>query len=136
MLLKDGRPKIMDFGITKLITSDTTQTAAMLGTPSYMSPEQIELEKVDGRSDLFSVGSMFYELLCGQRPFRGPNITAILKKITTEDPPSLREVNPHIDPKLAAIVTRLLAKDPHDRYQSGAEVVAILKSLLEDPSIW
>ncbi len=108
----------------------------MMGTPSYMSPEQVDLEKVDGRSDLFSVGAMFYEMLCGQRPFTGPNITAILRKITTEDPIPLEQVNPRIHPKLAAVVMRLLAKEPADRYQSGAEVVAVLKSLIEDPSIW
>jgi CHASE2 domain-containing sensor protein/tRNA A-37 threonylcarbamoyl transferase component Bud32 len=136
MLPKDGRPKIMDFGITKMITSDATQTAAMLGTPSYMSPEQIDLEKVDGRSDLFSVGAMFYELLGGQRPFTGPNITAILKKITTEDPPPLVSINPQIHPKLAAVVSRLMAKSPEDRFQSGGEVVSVLKSLLEESSIW
>ena len=136
MLPKDGPPKIMDFGITKMVTADATQTAAMIGTPSYMSPEQIDLEKVDGRSDLFSVGAMFYELLCGQRPFTGVNITAILKKIGTEDPPPLNEINPQIHPKLEAVVARLLAKDPEDRFQSGGEVVSVLKSLLEDPSIW
>ena len=136
MLLKDGRPKIMDFGITKMISSDATQTAAMLGTPSYMSPEQVDLEKVDGRSDLFSLGAMFYEMLCGQRPFTGPNITAILRKITTEDPTPLEQVNPKIHPTLAAVVMKLLAKEPDDRYQSGAEVVADLKRLLADPSIW
>ena len=136
MLLEDGKPKIMDFGITKMISSDATQTAAMRGTPSYMSPEQIDLEMVDGRSDLFSVGVMFYEMLCGQRPFTGPNITAILKKITTEDPTPLEQVNPGIHPTLAAVVMRLLAKEPGDRYQSGAEVVSVLKGLIEDPSIW
>jgi len=136
MLLQDGRPKIMDFGITKLISSDATQTAAMMGTPSYMSPEQIDLEKVDGRSDLFSVGAMFYELLSGQRPFTGPTITAILKKIGTEDPTPLREINPRIHPKLEAVVVRLLAKNPDDRFQTGADVVAVLKSLLADPSVW
>ena len=136
MLPKDGRPKIMDFGITKMITSDATQTAAIMGTPSYMSPEQVDLEKVDGRSDLFSLGAMFYELLCGQRPFTGPNITAILKKITTEDPPPLSKINPQIHPKLEAVVSRLMAKSPEDRFQRGGEVVSVLKSLLEDPSIW
>ena len=136
MLLEDGKPKIMDFGITKMISSDATQTAAMMGTPSYMSPEQIDLEKVDGRSDLFSLGAMFYEMLCGQRPFTGPNITAILKKITTEDPTPLEQVNPKIHPTLAAVVMKLLAKEPDDRYQSGGEVVSVLKSLLGDPSIW
>jgi serine/threonine-protein kinase len=136
MLLQDGRPKIMDFGITRMISSDATQTAAMMGTPSYMSPEQIDLEKVDGRSDLFSVGAMFYELLSGQRPFTGPNITAILKKIGTEDPTPLREINPRVHPKLEAVVVRLLAKNPDDRFQTGADVVAVLKSLLADPSIW
>jgi serine/threonine protein kinase len=101
-----------------------------------MSPEQVDLEKVDGRSDLFSVGAMFYELLCGQRPFTGPNITAILKKITTEDPPPLSSINPQIHPKLEAVVSRLMAKSPGDRFQSGGDVVSVLKSLLEDPSIW
>ena len=136
MLLKDGRPKIMDFGITRAISSDTTQTAAILGTPSYMSPEQIDLETVDGRSDLFSVGAMFYELLCGQRPFTGPNITAIFKKIATEPPPPLQGLNPTVHPKLEAVVVRLLAKDPDDRFQTGGDVVGVLKSLLGDPSIW
>jgi serine/threonine protein kinase len=136
MLLEDGKPKIMDFGITKMISSDATQTAAMLGTPSYMSPEQIDLEKVDGRSDLFSVGAMFYEMLCGKRPFTGPIITAILRKITTEDPIPLEQVNPRIHPMLAAVVMRLLAKEPNDRYHSGGEVVSVLKSLLGDPSLW
>lgn len=136
MLLADGKPKIMDFGITKMISSDATQTAAMMGTPSYMSPEQVDLEKVDGRSDLFSVGAMFYEMLCGQRPFTGPNITAILRKITTEDPIPVEQINSGIHPKLAAVVMRLLTKAPDDRYQNGGEVVAELKRLLADPSIW
>ena len=91
---------------------------------------------MDGRSDLFSLGAMFYEMLCGQRPFTGPNITAILRKISTEDPTPLEQVNPKIHPTLAAVVMKLLAKEPDDRYQSGGEVVSVLKSLLGDPSIW
>ncbi|NIQ87751.1 MAG: hypothetical protein GWN93_01085 [Deltaproteobacteria bacterium] len=70
------------------------------------------------------------------RPFTGPNITAILRKITSEDPIPLEQVNPKIYPKLAAVVMRLLAKEPDDRYQTGGEVVSALKSLIEDPSIW
>jgi tRNA A-37 threonylcarbamoyl transferase component Bud32 len=136
MLPKDGRPKIMDFGITKIVTSDATQTAAMLGTPGYMSPEQVHLENVDARSDLFSIGAMFYELFCGRRPFTGPNITSILKKIATEDPPPLTEINPRIHPKLEAVVWKLLAKEPKNRFQSGGEVVSVLRKLLEEPSIW
>ncbi len=136
MLLPDGRPKIMDFGITKNISTDVTQTAAMLGTPSYMSPEQIDLEKVDGRSDLFSTGAVFYELLSGQRPFTAANITALLKKIGTEDPTPLQDINPRVHPQLTKVVSRLLAKNPDNRYQRGAEVVTDLKRLLADPSLW
>jgi serine/threonine-protein kinase len=136
MLLKEGRPKIMDFGITKMLTSDATQTAGMLGTPSYMSPEQIDGDEVDGRSDLFCVGIVFYELIAGQRPFTGPSVASILNQILKADPDPLQTISPEVHPKLVALVNKLLAKDRSERYQSGAEVLVDLDLLLDEPSVW
>ncbi len=81
MLLKDGTVKIADFGIARITTSSATQTGTVLGTPSYMSPEQVAGQKVDGRSDLFSLGVAMYELLCGQKPFSGDSIAALMYAI-------------------------------------------------------
>ena len=136
MLLKNGRPKIMDFGITKLLSTDATQTAGMLGTPSYMSPEQIDCDEVDGRSDLFCVGITFYELLSGQRPFIGTSVGAILNQIIKADPEPLQIIRPEVHPELIAIVNMLLAKDRNQRYQSGKEVLTDLRRLLAEPSVW
>src|SRR4029450_402510 len=96
MILPGDRVKVTDFGIAKLTDSaeHLTVTGSLLGTPSYMSPEQARGGKIDGRSDLFSVGCILYEMGGGRRAFRGESITALLFKIITEEPPSLRELGP------------------------------------------
>jgi serine/threonine-protein kinase len=122
MLETGGVAKIMDFGIAKH-TGGLTSTGQVLGTPNYMSPEQVKGEVLDGRSDLFSFGVVLYEMLTGEKPFNGDQVTTIIYKIVHEDPPSPREVDVSIHPVLSAIIGKALAKPREARYQSGAELV-------------
>jgi serine/threonine protein kinase len=123
--------KVADFGIAKVTDSvdHLTATGSLLGTPSYMSPEQAKGAAVDGRSDLFSVGCVLYEMLAGQKAFRGDSITALLFKIITEEPQPLRELDPTVSDEMIGIVTRALAKSPDARYQSGRELADALLAL-------
>ncbi len=119
--------KIMDFGIAKS-GGGMTRTGQVLGTPSYMSPEQVVGKPLDGRSDLFSVGVMLYEMLVGEKPFEGQSVTTIMYKIVNEQPVPPRELDATVHPGLSAVVTKALAKIPDERYQSGAELVADLQN--------
>lgn len=122
MLLKDGVVKIADFGIARISTSSATQTGTVLGTPSYMSPEQVSGAKVDGRSDLFSLGSSMYELLSGQKPFQGESIAALMYAITSRPPQLVTQIDPSIPQCCAYITHRLITKDLSKRYQTAHEV--------------
>ncbi len=130
MLLKDGSVKIADFGIARISTSSATQTGTVLGTPSYMSPEQVAGQKVDGRSDLFSLGVAMYELLSGQKPFTGDSIAALMYAIANKPPVLITQVDPNIPQCCAYIAHRLMTKDLTKRYQSGREVVEHIKMCL------
>ena len=121
MLGADGTAKIMDFGIAKSGTSMTT-AGQVLGTPTYMSPEQVRGRNLDGRSDLFSFGVCLYEMVTGEKPFTGQNITTIIYKIMNEEPIPPRELDVSIHPGISAIITRCLAKNVDERYQTGAEL--------------
>jgi serine/threonine protein kinase len=124
MIEAGDRVKVADFGIAKVTDSvdHLTATGSLLGTPSYMSPEQAQGRKVDGRSDLFSLGCIVYEMVAGQKAFRGDNLTAIMFKIITEEPPSLRELDPTVSDEMIRIIGKALAKAPETRYQSGREL--------------
>ena len=139
-LLDDGTAKIMDFGIAKLGGTQLTKAGMMVGTVHYMSPEQVRGQPLDGRSDVFSVGVILYELLSGQRPFRGEGTTQVLYKIVHEDPPPLDlTALGEAGPELAAIVTRALAKEPGERYTASelgralGEALADLRRVEEAP---
>ncbi|MBF0285790.1 MAG: CHASE2 domain-containing protein [Magnetococcales bacterium] len=126
--------KITDFGIARITDGGTkTKTGVVLGTPYYMSPEQVSGQRVDGRSDLFSLGVMFYQMLTGQLPFRANDMATLLFQITREPHPDIRTVNPRIPPCIAAVIHKALIKDPAQRYQRGAqlarELVACAQSL-------
>ncbi len=121
MITGDGTVKIMDFGIAKA-GGGVTNTGQVLGTPNYMSPEQVKGKPLDGRSDLFSVGVMLYEMLTGEKPFTGQNVTTIIYKIVNETPIPPRELDVSVHPGLSSVVTKALAKAPDERYQSGAEL--------------
>jgi eukaryotic-like serine/threonine-protein kinase len=127
LLPGDGRVKMTDFGISRLDTSALTQTGSVIGTPSYMSPEQCRGEPVDARSDLFSAGIVLYELLAGARPFTGRNMTEIALQVINQPPADIRLTAPELAPPLVAVVERALAKRPEDRFASAAEMAAALR---------
>jgi eukaryotic-like serine/threonine-protein kinase len=131
MLTADDVVKITDFGTAKILQFGTAQTAHVMGTPSYMSPEQVKGKPVDGRSDIFSLGVILYELTTGEKPFPGQNITTVIYKIINEEPIPPRSLDSTIHPGLSAVITRALAKDPAARYQSCHELLTALKNYHE-----
>ncbi len=128
LITEDLKAKIADFGIAKISLSKFTQTGMIMGTPSYMSPEQAMGKELDGRSDLFSLGVIFYEMLTGERPFTGTNPTTIIYKILHENPVPPRELNVTLHPGLDFIVRKMLEKDPSQRYQTCADFIQDLKN--------
>ena len=126
MLLEDGRIKVADFGIARVIDASQTATGVVLGTPSYMSPEQIAGKTVDGRSDLFSLGVVLFQLLTGSKPFKGDNINAILYAVTHNDYTRPSEIVPNLPPCIERIIQKLLAKGVTKRFQSAAQLARAL----------
>ncbi|HKQ96628.1 MAG TPA: serine/threonine-protein kinase, partial [Candidatus Polarisedimenticolia bacterium] len=127
MRLKDGTLKITDFGLAKNPSANLTQSGVLLGTPSYMSPEQIQGHDLDGRSDLFSLGVVLYELLTGVRPFDADSISTIIYRVMYEDPRPPAAHNPALPGEVNLVLERLLAKDKNRRHASGAALVADLR---------
>jgi eukaryotic-like serine/threonine-protein kinase len=133
MLTPNGGVKVMDFGIARAVadTSATmTQTAAVIGTAQYLSPEQARGETVDARSDLYSTGCLLYELLAGRPPFVGDSPVSVAYQHVREAPVPPSQLDPEITPEIDAVVLKALAKDPDDRYQSAAEMRADITRLL------
>jgi eukaryotic-like serine/threonine-protein kinase len=129
MLTADDTVKITDFGTAKILQFGCTQqTSHVMGTPSYMSPEQVKGRAVDGRSDIFSLGVMLYEMVTGEKPFPGQNITTVIYKIVNEDPVPPRQIDPSIHPGISAVVMKALAKEPEQRYQSCREMLEDLRN--------
>jgi serine/threonine-protein kinase len=129
MLTGDDVVKVTDFGTAKILQFGTVQqTAHVMGTPSYMSPEQVKGKVVDGRSDIFSLGVMLYEMVTGEKPFPGQNITTVIYKIVNEEPVPPRQIDPSIHPGLSTVTLKALAKDPDVRYQSCRELMEDLKN--------
>jgi eukaryotic-like serine/threonine-protein kinase len=122
--------KVTDFGIARITDSSKTKTGMVLGTPSYMSPEQLAGKKIDGRSDLFSLGVTLYQLACGRLPFDGESMAQLMFRIATEPHPDIRDVRPDIPECLAVIIDRALIKDADKRYQTGAEMAGDLRDCL------
>lgn len=132
MLTTDGIVKIMDFGIAKMATSSKTQTNIVMGTPTYMSPEQIAGKKVDGRSDIFSLAVVMFELLTGRPPFTADNVSALLFAIAHTPHLSAKAIRPDLSPTLKNILDRALHKDPVHRYCRAGEFAMELRSCLEE----
>ncbi len=133
LILHEGeRVKVTDFGIAKLVDAEMTQSGTLLGTPSYMSPEQAMGEKLDGRSDIFSLGVCAFEMLSGEQPFPGTNVTSILYKLVHVDPiePANLEMNGLVPQKWHEVFGRVLAKKPDDRYQTASAFVQDLEYCL------
>jgi len=131
MKLRNGEIKVADFGIARVMASSKTQTGVIMGTPSYMSPEQIAGKKVDGMSDLFSLGVVFFELLTGEKPFAGDSITTLIYNITSTPPQPLRALLPDVPEGFETIILKLLDKDKTMRYQQGKELFNDLHELMK-----
>jgi serine/threonine-protein kinase len=125
--LEGDNPKVADFGIARVTDSSKTKTGMVLGTPSYMSPEQLSGKKVDGRSDLFSLAVSIYQMLSGRLPFVGDSMAQLMFKIANEEPADIRTLNPAIPEGLADVLKRAMAKDADERFQTGEELAAALR---------
>jgi serine/threonine protein kinase len=141
MLTTAGEPKLLDFGIAKMLptldglsaddtTTSLTRPHALVGTPAYMSPEQIQERPLDGRSDLFALGCILYECLTGRRAFEGTHTFELLDQIAHAHPPAPSSIRRELDERHDELCRRLLAKEPADRFQSAEELVGALRVLL------
>lgn len=131
MLTTDHVVKVMDFGIATMASSARTKTETVLGTPTYMSPEQIAGKKVDGRSDVYSLGVVMFELLTGHPPFKAENLSALLYAITHTPPLRLSAVRADLPPLIQDVLTCALQKDPVRRYRTGGEFAQALRTIVE-----
>src|SRR3954464_7167465 len=136
MIDAQGRTKLTDFGVARVQDSDKTsvertQAGTMVGTPAYMSPEQITGGTIDKRADIFSAGIILYQFLTGEKPFTGSGAWTIAKKIIQEEPPLPSSINTSVTPLFDAVVNKALAKDPNQRYASARELGMGLKRALE-----
>jgi len=134
MILKSGKIKVTDFGIARITDQSKTATGTVLGTPSYMSPEQLAGKKVDGRSDVFSLGVCLYELLTGEKPFTGDSVATLVTSIVNTPHRPLQQLDAKIPAALAEVVDRALQKDPEKRYQRAKEMADALRKSLTEPA--
>jgi serine/threonine-protein kinase len=131
MITRDRSVKVTDFGIAKMASSSKTQTDVVLGTPTYMSPEQIAGKKVDGRSDVFSLGVVLFELLTGQPPFTADNLSALLFAIAQHPHPDLQSLRQDLPPMFQEIINRALQKELPQRYRRAGELAQDLRACLQ-----
>jgi serine/threonine-protein kinase len=130
MLMKKDQVRVADFGIARVISSSKTHTGVIFGTPRYMSPEQVAGKKVDGRSDLFSLGVVFYEMLTGKQPFTGDSMSALLYAVSNSEYVPLEEIAPKTPAGCCQIIERMLAKGVSKRYQSATQVIKDIQACL------
>ena len=128
--LESDTVKVTDFGIARLTDSSKTKTGMVLGTPSYMSPEQLAGKKIDGRSDLFSLAVSLYQMLCGKLPFEGDSMGRLMYKISSEPPTDILSINPSVPAGIVAFLDRAFDKEPDNRYQTGEEFASGLRNSL------
>jgi eukaryotic-like serine/threonine-protein kinase len=124
--------KVADFGIARITDSSKTKTGMVLGTPSYMSPEQLSGKKVDGLSDLFSLAVSLYQMACGKLPFEGDSMAQLMFRIANEPAPDILKYNPSLPPALVAFLDKAMAKEAGDRYAGGEEFAAALRATLSN----
>jgi serine/threonine-protein kinase len=130
---RDGRVRVADFGIARAGGSEITRTGSVMGTAQYLSPEQAQGMEVTGTADIYAIGVILFEMLCGRVPFEGESAVAIAMKQVGEEPPRPSSINPKVSPALDAVVLKALAKDPAARYRSAAEMAAALDGAMAHP---
>jgi serine/threonine protein kinase len=136
MIHEDGQAKITDFGVAKIMSQQMTQSGGMMGTPNYMSPEQVQGHAVDGRADQFSLAVIAYEILTGEKPFVGDYLPTLLYKIVREDPVGPQRLNPALGPQVEAVLRKALSKAPEERYGSCTEFINALAFGLGNSKGW
>jgi serine/threonine protein kinase len=136
MIHEDGVPKITDFGVAKIVSQQMTQSGTMMGTPSYMSPEQVQGGNVDGHADQFALAVIAYEVLTGEKPFAAEYLPSLLYKICREDPVPPQRLNTTLGPAVETVLKRALAKDPADRYPNCSNFVDDLEKALSAKTTW
>jgi serine/threonine-protein kinase len=129
-LAETSEVKVTDFGIARITSSSRTKDGIIIGTPFYMSPEQVAGKKVDGRSDIFSLGIVLFELLTGHKPFKAGDMTALMYQITSEKHPSARDLNSKVPPVVQKIIDKALEKDPEKRYHEAGKMAEHLKLVI------
>ena len=129
MKLNDGRIKVTDFGIARITSQSKTATGTVMGTPSYMAPEQLAGKKVDGRADLFSLGVMLYEMLTGEKPFTGESMATLMFRIANEPHPPILNIRHDLPAEIQAVIDKALEKDPDKRYARGSEMARDLRNI-------
>ncbi len=134
MLMPQGQPVLTDFGVAKIIGGQRhTATGAVIGTPAYMSPEQVRGQPLDGRADIYSLGIVLYEMAAGRPPFEGDSAMTVMLKQVNEPVPDIRQTVPDAPPGLVDIIDKALAKNPALRFQSAAELATALRAVAKDP---
>lgn len=129
LLTSEGQAKIADFGVARPLHSSLTNTRSLVGTPNYMSPEQVKTTPVSPRSDLFSAGVVMYEMLTGMKPFGAPELSGILYNVVNHAPARVNDANPSVPEAVTRIVNRLLEKRPEDRYRAAEDALAELEAV-------
>jgi serine/threonine protein kinase len=127
IILKDGTVKVTDFGIARIDSTSMTAHGSVVGTPSYMSPEQFTGGEIDRRSDIFSTGVVLFELLTGQKPFPGKSATEVMYRLLNHQPPAVTTLNPTLPIAMNAVVLKALSREPADRFATAAEFKAMLQ---------
>lgn len=125
---RNGQVKIMDFGLARISTSDMTRAGLILGTPNYMSPEQVKGAKATARSDVFALGAVFYELMTGRKSFDADSMVGVLYQVMQGEPEPIETVRPELSPGLCQVIRTAMAKDPAQRYANAAEMREALRS--------
>jgi serine/threonine-protein kinase len=131
MALADYKVKVMDFGIARVDSSSMTRTGIAMGTPNYISPEQLSGKQVDRRTDIFSLGVVMYEMLVQRRPFRGENLTSLIYNIVNNDPEPPSSIDPSIPSLFDRVIGKALAKNPDARYQTAGEISVAISDFIE-----
>ncbi len=127
--LPTGAVKVTDFGIARVTDASRTRTGTVLGTPSFMSPEHLSGQRIDGRSDLYSLGVMLFQLLTGQLPFQADSMAKLMYRIANDAAPDVRLMRPDLPEDLAVALARALEKDPSARHVDGTQLAAELRAI-------